>query len=488
MTAPARRQMPPLPPLEAIRNVHIIGICGTAMGSLAALLAERGLRVRGTDTAAYEPMNSWLADRGLAILPGWDPAAIAPDTDLVVVGNVARRDNPEVLEAARRGLPALSMPEVLRALVFPGRTVLAVTGTHGKTTTSSMTAWLLDQAGQDPGFFIGGITGNFGSNYRIGTGNAFVIEGDEYDTAWFDKVPKFWHYPAVAATINNVEFDHADIYPSLDDIRHVFTRFAEQLPRNGLLAVNGDDPVALDCAAHAACQRVTFGLGPGNALRATELAPDGDGMRASVHFDGELLGEVHVPMPGAYNVRNFLGAALIARFMGVPLTDSLRAISGFRGVRRRQELICDVGGVTVIDDFAHHPTAVRNTLDAVRARYPGRPIHAVFEAKSNTSRRAVFQQDYANALADCAHVVLSPPWKRDALPESELLSIPRLVDDLLQRGVDARALPSVDEILAHLVATTAAGDVVVLLSGSAFEGLAARLGDGLRARFTPTAR
>lgn len=479
MTAAHRRELPTLPELTSIKKVHIIGICGTAMGSLAALLKERGYEVSGSDAMAYPPMSDWLQARSIAIQSGYDAAHLPEDCDLVVVGNVARRDNPESVEAQRRSLPSLSLPEVLRVLVFPGHDVSVITGTHGKTTTSAMLAWILHEAGQDPSFFIGGITGNFDSNYRLGSGVPFVIEGDEYDTAWFDKVPKFWHYPARFASINNVEFDHADIYANLDEILHVFSRFAATVPEDGALWVRHDDANARRCAAHARCQVRTFGLVNDADLSAAVLREDAGFSEVSVRLKGEGSFEATLPLTGDFNVLNALGALGLASEQGVALREGLRALERFRSVQRRQQKVAEHNGIVVIDDFAHHPSAVAATLRALRGHYPGRRILAAFEAKSNTSRRAVFQQEYAEALSHADFVWLSPPWKKDHLPESETLSIEQLVGDLNDRGTVAKKLDQIDEIASAMLHEARSGDVLVTLSGSNFGNLAKELAEGI---------
>ncbi|MCB9506041.1 MAG: hypothetical protein H6700_08680 [Myxococcales bacterium] len=486
MTAEARRPLPVLPGLDSVRHVHVIGVCGTAMGTLAAMLAERGFTVSGSDAMAYPPMSTWLEARGLTVQSGYAAEHIPPHTDLVVVGNIARRDNVEAVAAGERGLPCVSLPEALRVFFFPGRTALVATGTHGKTTTSAMTAWILFQTRRDPSFFIGGVTANFDANYRLGSGTPFVVEGDEYDTAYFDKVPKFWHYPAKAATINNVEFDHADIYPDLDAVRHVFSRFAAQIPRDGALWVNGDDDTALACAAHARCAVRRFGLHADPAASALDLAGAAlrtheGGTDCLVARDG-LVHEVTLPTIGDYNLRNFLGAAGLASEVGVTLAEACAAIGTFRGVKKRQELKGVVADIPVIDDFAHHPTAVRSTLAALRMRYPTRRIWAIFEAKSNTSRRAVFQQAYAEAFADADIVVLSQPWKKDDLPEDQLLSLPRLVADLERAGKEVHLIPDVDAIVDFVAPRARPGDAIAGLSGSAFGGLHQKLIDALKSR------
>ncbi len=482
MTADDRRALPELPPLDTFRNVHVIGLCGTAMGTLGAMLHQRGMRVRGSDEMAYPPMSTWLEARGLEIQSGYDAAHIAPDTDLVVVGNVSRRNNPEAVAAIERGLPFISLPEALRLFFFPGRRVLVPTGTHGKTTTSAMASWILHATGRDPSFFIGGVTVNFDSNYRLGEGEPFVVEGDEYDTAYFDKVPKFWHYPAHTATINNIEFDHADIYPDLESIRHVFTRFAAQVDPNGELWVNGDDPVAMACARSARAAVRTFGLDGAHDHAATIVDTGEEGTRVRVRDGGGRETEALLPTIGAYNVRNFLGAAGLVRASGVSLEEAAEAIRAFAGVKKRQELKGVVDDIVVVDDFAHHPTAVANTLRALRSRYPSRRTWAIFEAKSNTSRRAVFQDDYPPAFGPADIVVLSQPWKKDNLPEAERISIPKMVDAIAADGKEVLLIPDVGEIVAHVAAHARPGDLIAGLSGSSFGGLHDRILDALRER------
>ncbi len=482
MTADARRDLPALPDLSSLRHVHIIGICGTAMGTLAAMLAERGFRVTGSDAMAYPPMSTWLAARGLTILEGYDAAHVPDDVDLVVVGNVARRDNPESVAAHERGLPCISLPEALRVLFFDGRDVLCVTGTHGKTTTTSMLSWLLYADGADPSFLVGGVTRNFDSNFRLGAGPSFVIEGDEYDTAWFDKVPKFWHYPARWATINNIEFDHVDIYPDVAAIEHVFARFAAGIPADGALWVNGDCPRSLAAARLAHCRVGTFGLGDGHDLSAAVEGLDGDGTRIRVRASGVDVASSCVPMLGDYNVRNFLGAAALAREAGVPLERSCEHIAGFEGVKKRLDVRGEVDGIVVYDDFAHHPTAVAETVTALRRRYPQRRLWVIFEAKSNTSRRSVFQDAYPPSFELADIVVLSQPWKKDALPEHEKLSIERLAEDIRARGPEVLVLPTVDEIVPLVAERARRDDVIAGLSGSAFDGLHDRIVDALRRR------
>jgi len=440
------------------------------MGTLAAMFRDRGYIVTGSDATAYPPMSTWLEERGIEILSGYEATHIPDDVDLVVVGNVARRDNPEAVATIKRGIPYLSLPEALRVFFFADRDVIVISGTHGKTTTTAMTAWILHANGVSPSFFLGGVTINFDASYLLGDGRVFVVEGDEYDTAYFDKVPKVWHYPAKHATINNVEYDHADIYPDMASIRVAFQTFAEQVDPRGSLWVNGDDEEALGVSDDTWADRFTFGLGQACTLRGEVLGVGEDGTSIRVHHDGATWAGV-LPTIGAHNVRNFLGAAAMALTQGVSVEQSLAAMTSYRGVRKRQEIKGDVGGVVVIDDFAHHPSALRETLAALRARYRSRRMWAIFEAKSNTSRRAVFQDAYAESFVDADVVVLSRPWRRDDLPAEELLSITRLADDIGAGGKEVHVVPEVDDIVAMVAREARAGDVIAGLSGSAFGGL-----------------
>jgi UDP-N-acetylmuramate: L-alanyl-gamma-D-glutamyl-meso-diaminopimelate ligase len=481
MTANAPRPFPTLP--DHIRKIHIIGICGTAMGSLAAMLKESGYEVRGSDAMAYPPMSDWLAERGIGIMQGYKEENLDWGPDLVVVGNVSRATYADAVVTRERGLPYVSLPEALRHFFMRDKRNLVVTGTHGKTTTTSMLAWIFTHAGKDPGFMIGGIAGNFGSNYRLGAGDNFIIEGDEYDTAYFDKVPKFWHYAPFRATINNVEFDHADIYPDIASIEHVFSRLAHLVPASGSLWVNGDDPRVMRITEGIAAPRRTFGLGEQNALRAVDIAY-GEVTSARVLWDGRDLGVFTLPAFGEFNLRNMLGALGIALEEGVDLEDARAAIATFVRTKKRQELIGVVNGVHVFDDFAHHPTAVGVTVNSLRERFPDRTLWAIFEAKSNTSRRRVFQQAYPEALAKADRVILSRPWKQDDDLAPELrLDIDAMIEDLRSRGPITELIPDVDAIVAHVVPLVQPGDIIVGLSGSAFGGLHKKLVAALQARF-----
>lgn len=470
MTAQNPREFPDLP--ASIHKIHIIGICGTAMGSLAAMLTELGFEVRGSDAMAYPPMSTWLENRGISIMMGYDEKNLDWNPDLVIVGNVSRATYADAVAMRARNIPYLSLPEALRHFILANKKPLVLTGTHGKTTTTSMLAWILTHAGRDPGFMVGGITGNFDSNYRLSDGDLFVIEGDEYDTAYFDKVPKFWHYAPYNATINNIEFDHADIYPDIESIEFVFRRFAELLPPEGTLWVNGDDARALSVSETTSARRRTFGLGENNNFRAINLSYDNGQASAEFVLDGNSLGMFEVPGIGEFNIRNMLGAAAIAMDQGVSAEQIQAAMREFRQTKKRQELIGEVNGILVYDDFAHHPTAVRETLDALRKSYPDRRIWAIFEAKSNTSRRRVFQNAYPEAFALADHVILSRPWRQDDdLPPEQRLDIDEVARSIRELGRPTELIPDIDDIVQYIVENARSSDIIVGLSGSAFGGL-----------------
>ncbi|MDX9720655.1 MAG: Mur ligase family protein [Myxococcota bacterium] len=512
MTAAQRRTTPKLP--AKLEHIYIIGICGTAMGSLAGMLSERGYRVSGSDQATYPPMSDFLASLGIDILQGYRAENInklIDLPDLVVVGNVCRRDNPEVLAASERGLPLVSLPELLRLLfLLQAEHRVVVSGTHGKTTTSSLLAHLLEQNGRDPSFMIGGIASDFGSNFKLGRAPLFVIEGDEYDTAFFDKVPKFWHYEPNLLIINNIEFDHADIYGSLEEIIEVFEKLVRAMPSDGVIWANADDPRVQQVVKDAPCRVRSFGLSEAAELRASALTPlkASDNLReqakrpidkksasvtgasdAGMRFELQLANslaeiggagqhlEMHSPLSGAHNVLNTLAATGACLSLGLELSAIHAALRSFRGVRRRQELLGTARGVTVYDDFAHHPSAVRETVRAIRGRHPEAKLWAIFEAKSNTSRKAIFQDAYPEALAEADEVILSAPWRKTATasPDPDAIDIPKLVAALEARGCSARMLPEVEQIVEHLVEHLQAGDVVLGMSGSSFGNLHRKL-------------
>lgn len=485
MTADAPRPFPKLP--DHIHRIHIIGICGTAMGSLAAMLKTRGFDVRGSDAMAYPPMSDWLAERDIDIMLGYKAENLDWNPDLVVVGNVSRATYADAVETRRRNIPYLSLPETLRHFFMSETRNMVLTGTHGKTTTTSLLSWLMHEANKDPGFMVGGITGNFGSNFRLGQGDVFVIEGDEYDTAYFDKVPKFWHYAPHRATINNIEYDHADIYPDIEAIEHVFRRFVDLIPEDGSLWVNGDDERAMAVSAHCKGKRSTFGFGEQNDLRASEIQ-HGKMTSALVHLHGQALGRFELNAIGDFNIRNMLGALGMALDEGLDVELCRQAFKTFKSVKKRQEFIGEVSDILIYDDFAHHPSAVEATLRAMRNQFPNRKIWAAFETKSNTSRRRVFQDLYPPALAQADEVILSKPWRKDeGLPPEQLMNIDEMRQTIESLGAPTQLIPSVDDIVSYLVEHVQPGDVIVGLSGSSFGGFHRKCLAALEAKFAKDA-
>jgi UDP-N-acetylmuramate: L-alanyl-gamma-D-glutamyl-meso-diaminopimelate ligase len=462
-------------------RVHFIGICGTAMATLAALLKARGDLVQGSDAHVYPPMSDFLAAEGIPVFDGYAAEHIGDDIDLVVVGNAISRGNVELESVLDRSIRYASLPETIREAFLWDADAVVIAGTHGKTTTTALTAWLLTAGGLDPSMLVGGIARNFGAggaSYRVGAGRAFVIEGDEYDSAYFDKTAKFLKYLPDIAVVNNVEFDHADIYADLDAVRLAFARFVRLVPRRGLVLLGADSPDAAALAAHAHCPVQTFGLAETCDWRAEDLSAQGTSTSFTLRGPGGLSAAVTLPMLGVHNVRNALAAAAVAHASGVDAAAIAAGLASFAGVRRRLEVVGVRSGVTVYDDFAHHPTAVAETIAAMRAARPGARLWAIFEPRSASSCRRVFQDAFAAAFAGADQVVIAPVF-RSALPEAERLSAPALVADLAARGVAARSAGSIDEIVAWVGSEARAGDEVVVMSNGGFGGIHGRLLEAL---------
>ena len=462
-------------------RIHLIGICGTAMATLAALLKSRGHDVRGSDQNVYPPMSDFLQQQAITTLQGYRAEHITADLDLVVVGNAISRGNPELEEVLDRKIRYCSLPEAIRDHFLWGARSIVITGTHGKTTTTSLAGWLLAHGGTDPNVFVGGIAENFESSYRIGGGREFVIEGDEYDSAFFDKTAKFLKYLPDIAVVNNIEFDHADIYASLDEIRVAFQRFVNLVPRRGLLLLGADNADALALAGRARCRVETFGLSDGADWQAHDLRMSVESTTFSVRRGGQPSGSFDVPMLGAYNVRNALAAIAVGAAVGLN-TDTLAAgLRTFKGVRRRMQHRGTAAGVAVYDDFAHHPTAIEETLAGVRSAYPGRRIWAIFEPRSATSCRRIFQSDFVRALSKADTVVL-PAVFRSTLPDDQRLSPEQIIETLQHDGVDARYIPAVDDIVHAVARDTREGDLVVVMSNGGFDNIHQKLLSALEAR------
>ena len=462
-------------------RIHLIGICGTAMGTLAAMLKGRGHDVRGSDENVYPPMSDFLDRQGITTLRGYRAEHITSDLDLVVVGNAISRGNPELEEVLDRKIHYCSLPEAIRDNFLWGARSVVIAGTHGKTTTTSLTGWLLAFGGADPSVFIGGIAENFDGSYRIGGGREFVIEGDEYDSAFFDKTAKFLKYLPDIVVVNNIEFDHADIYPDLDAIRLAFQRLVNLIPRRGLLLLGADDPDAVALRNRARCRVETFGLSDGADWQAHDLRVSEVSTAFSVRRDGQPIGNFELPLLGAYNVRNALASIAVAAAVGLHVDTIAAGLRKFRGVRRRMELRGTASGVAVYDDFAHHPTAIQETLTAVRSAYPDRRVWGIFEPRSATSCRRVFQADFVRALSH-ADVVVLPAVFRSNMPDNERLSTEQIVSDLKESGVNARYIPAVDDIVRTVAKEARDGDLVVVMSNGGFDNIHQKLLSALEAR------
>ena len=451
------------------------------MATLAALLKSRGHDVRGSDQNVYPPMSDFLQQQGITTLQGYRAEHITSDLDMVVVGNAISRGNAELEEVLDRKIRYCSLPEAIRDHFLWGARSIVIAGTHGKTTTTSLTGWLLTHGGTDPSVLIGGIAENFDSSYRLGGGREFVIEGDEYDSAFFDKTAKFLKYLPDIAVVNNIEFDHADIYPDLDSIRLAFQRFVNLVPRRGLLLLGADNPDALALRERARCRVETFGLADGADWQAHDLKVSETSTAFSLRRGGQPAGSFEVPLLGAYNVRNALAAIAVGAAVGLntdTLADGLRR---FKGVRRRMQHRGTAAGVAVYDDFAHHPTAIEETVAGVRSAYPGRRIWAIFEPRSATSCRKIFQADFVRALSGADRVIL-PAVFRSTLREDERLSAEQIVDDLKRGGVDARHIPHVDDIVREVAAESRDGDLVLVMSNGGFDNIHQKLLTALEAR------
>ncbi len=445
----------------AARRVHLVGICGTGMGSLAGLLRDSGCEVRGSDENVYPPMSTMLRERGIRVLEGYEAGHL----------DIATRSNPEAVAAIERGIPYASMPEAIGRLFLEGRHSIVVAGTHGKTTTCGLMAWVLSSAGRDPSFLVGGVLKNFGRSFGLGSGEDFVIEGDEYETSFFDKGPKFLHYRPQSAVLTSVEFDHAEMYPDLASVKEAFRKYAAHVHADGVLVYCADDPNVREVVTAARAPLQPYGCGRGDGWRGRVREAGPEGMEFEVTLDDALFGVFRSTLTGLHNLRNILAVIAVAHRRGLTPHAIGEGLRTFAGMRRRQDVRGVARGVTVIDDFAHHPTAVRETLAATRARYPGHRLWGVFEPRTNTTRRSVFQEEYARSFDDADRIVIASVDHPERAPEGKRFSVERLVDDLRGRGKEAEHLPGVGEIVAFLARETGPGDIVLVMSNGAFGGL-----------------
>jgi UDP-N-acetylmuramate: L-alanyl-gamma-D-glutamyl-meso-diaminopimelate ligase len=453
-------------------KIHFIGVCGTAMATLAAMLKARGHDVQGSDHGMYPPMSEFLAAQGIRTFDGYRAGQITGDLELVVIGNAISRGNPELEEVLDRKIRYRSLPEAIREQFLWDARSIVIAGTHGKTTTTALAGWLLTSGGADPSVLVGGIAANFDGSFRLGRGRDFVIEGDEYDSAFFDKTAKFLKYLPDIVVVGNLEYDHADIYPDMESLRVAFRRLLTLVPRNGRVILGADSPEALRLAPTARCAVDTFGLGPDAQWRAAEIRVDGERTVFEVTRAGEFFGHFALPLYGAHNVRNALAAIGAGHACGLSVDEMRKGLESFRGVRRRLERRGDARGVTVYDDFAHHPTAILETLRAMREAHPTSRLWAVFEPRSATSCRRVFQDDFVRAFEQSGadEVVLAAVF-RSTLPDDERLSVDAVVAALTAHGIRARVIPQVPEIVETIAREARAGDRVVIMSNGGFDGI-----------------
>jgi UDP-N-acetylmuramate: L-alanyl-gamma-D-glutamyl-meso-diaminopimelate ligase len=460
-------------------HYHLIGICGTAMASLAGMLQARGHQVTGSDENVYPPMSTMLESIGIRLMQDYDASHVG-SPDCVVVGNAIPRGNPEVEATLNRRLNYRSLPEVLKDEFIRGRRSLVIAGTHGKTTTTSLAAWVIDQTGLNPSFLVGGVVQNFGVSFRVTESDYFIIEGDEYDTAYFDKGPKFMHYLPEIAVVNNIEFDHADIYKDLDAVKLAFRRLMNLVPGKGKLIVGWDSPPVREVVASFGqklfTQLETFGTSDDAKWRARDIRFAGGLTYFHVWREGTKWAEFQTPLIGDFNIRNCLAVIVAADAWGIERQTIGEALATFKSVRRRLEIRGEVNGVTVIDDFAHHPTAVRETLAALRSKYSDRRLVAVFEPRSRTSCHATFQDAYIDAFAPADYVIVSRVYDSARAAEmGGVLDIEKLIDDVAAHGRSAHAITEVDKIVEKLKQELRSGDVVAIMSNGGFGGIHEKL-------------
>jgi UDP-N-acetylmuramate: L-alanyl-gamma-D-glutamyl-meso-diaminopimelate ligase len=457
------------------KHIHLIGICGTAMASLAGMLQQRGFRVTGSDAAAYPPMSDFLSSLGIPVSQPFAEANLEPHPDLVVVGNAISRGNVELEYLLDRRIPFCSLPQLLHDEFLRGKEVLVVAGTHGKTTTTSMLSWIFESAGRQPSFLIGGIAENFGSSFQLGDGKHFILEGDEYDTAFFDKGPKFLHYFPDHVILTSVEFDHADIYKDLDAVETSFKRLVNLIPRRGSLIAFDTGESVERCIARAFCSIARYGTNKNTGWQIVNLRTGPSSTTWSILHDGKPWGDFEFALAGEYNVWNATAAAVLAATCGITQKQIADALKTFKSVKRRLEVRAELDGITIIEDFAHHPTAISVTLKALRSRYPGSRLWAILEPRSNTLRRNVFQHELAKNLAMADEVVIANVFKSNAIPENQRLNLQTVAAEIAENGSRARIAPEVDSIVELVAPELRSGDVVAILSNGGFGGIYEKL-------------
>jgi UDP-N-acetylmuramate: L-alanyl-gamma-D-glutamyl-meso-diaminopimelate ligase len=456
-------------------RIHLMGICGTAMASLAGLLKDRGFQVTGSDQNPYPPMSTQLEGLGIQIMKGYKKENLNPAPDFVIVGNVISANNEEAQELVRLGVPYTSLPKAMGEFIIADRECVCISGTHGKTTTTSMMAWVAQCMGVNPGFLIGGIAKNFSRSFQNPNGKYFIIEGDEYDTAFFDKVPKFTHYRPRHVIFTSCEFDHADIYADLQAVKDAFAVLIQKTPTDGTLMACAEDSNVLELLKESKVKKTfTYGISKGDYQFQTLKVGD-QGTDFLVTLKNETLGEFHVTLTGDYNILNTLSVIGLCHQLGWDLGKVKEALGSFEGVKRRQEVLGEPKGILVVEDFAHHPTAVRETVKGMKAKYPGRKLFGVFEPRSATSRRKVFQKDYVEAFQECDSTMLAKAFDQGKIDSENRFSSEELVADLQKRGKVAEAYDNADQIVRALVSQARKGDLILIMSNGGFDGIYGKL-------------
>ncbi len=458
------------------RHIHIMGICGTGMAALAGMLQQKGFYITGSDSHVYPPMSDFLSSLNIRVMDGYRPDNLQPAPDLVIVGNVITAKNPEACALGKTTIPYLSFPQALSHFFISNRTSLVVAGTHGKTTTCSLLASAMHRVGLDPTFMIGGIVREFNSNFRLGNGPCFIAEGDEYDTAFFDKESKFLHYQPQVAIITSIEFDHADIFKDLAAIKKAFIKFVGLIPEDGLLIANFDDPNVVEIAKKASCRIEGYGQADHLTWSLKNIRPNGAQTHFTVFHENQPYAEMSVRLPGRHNCMNSVAVTAVMHHLGVR-TDSIhQGLNSFSGVKRRQEIRGIEKNITVIDDFAHHPTAVKETVRALKDAYGEQRLIIVFEPRTNSSRRAIFQKKYAASFDSADIVLLREPVPLKNVSPDEMFSSKKLAEDLKTRnGLDATAFEDTDKIIDHLMSFIQEGDIIAVLSNGGFDDIHTRL-------------
>lgn len=458
------------------QHIHLMGICGTGMGAIAGMLKNLGFKVTGSDDNVYPPISEHLKNLGIPIIKGYKGENLLPNPDLVIVGNVISKNNPEASALLNSNIPYISFPEALYQFFMYDKKRIVVAGTHGKTTTSSLIAWLLESAKKDPSFMIGGILKNFDSNSKLGNSNFFVVEGDEYDTAFFDKVPKFLHYFPNIGVLTTIEFDHADIYKDFEAVKEAFKKFITLIPEDGIFIPCIDDPTIKELLPLSKSSIFTYGFSKEAYFRADDIKFCERGMEFSLIINNNFIKKVYLPLWGYHNVKNTVAGVAVAYKLGLSIDEIQEGLNNFKGIKRRQEIRAIINNITIIDDFAHHPTEVKETISAIRGKYKDRRIWAVFEPRSNTSMRNVFQKEFESSFDGTnIKVIIADVFAPYKVPENHRFSPQELVSNLKKRGIDACHIGEVDNIVSHLKINAKEGDVILIMSNGGFGNIYEKL-------------